>query len=155
MSDLGNYVLQLKFGQLANDALSLARDIAGSLTTILMTFLRSLTIKFQRSTASNPASPLPSMQFLGQDLSTHLPVDSSSDLQSIHVIPSYPPNDPNFIFDFTIPKPLKSNSISSGPLSNPISFPRSITSSERARRRHDNSSQLPIGSWEKMYQQRR
>src|SRR5438876_10290946 len=87
MSDLGNYVLQLEFGQLANDALSLARDIAGSMKTIFTTFLRSLTMKFQRSTASNLASPLPSMQFLGQDLSTHLPVDSSSDLQSIHIVP--------------------------------------------------------------------
>src|SRR3989441_1742172 len=91
MSDLGNYVLQLEFGHLANDALSLVQDIAESLTTILTTFLKSLTMKFQRSTASNPASPLPSTQFLGQDLSTHLPVASSSDLQSIHVVPSYPP----------------------------------------------------------------
>src|SRR5438876_8210735 len=89
MSDLGNYVLQLEFGQLANEALSLVQDIARSLTTFLTMFLRSLTMKFQRSTASNLVSPLPLTQFLGQDLSTHLPVNSSSDLNSIHVVPSY------------------------------------------------------------------
>ena len=66
-----------------------------------------------------------------------------------------PPDDPDFIFDFTIPKPPKSNSVSSGPLSNPVSFPRSITSSECARQRQDDSSRLPIGSWEKMYRRRR
>src|SRR5438876_12357135 len=48
-------------------------------------------MKFQCTTASNLASPLPSTQFLGQDLPSHLPVNLSSDLQSIHVVPSYPP----------------------------------------------------------------